>query len=291
MQELFQKIEGFFRSAHEAGVGTELLTAIVTIVLMCLTLWLTFNVLKLITVGLGNLLWEISSRFCNLFVRSEEEFHVPEPRKTRPLPPAALCAPEGKPTPMMWNPCLTGPYYYFMDFYESSRHWDENTSLMTKHFNEEVNRFKDWGNPTMWYSYLQAIKSLNREDVLVIFMPCATPERYMKRWADLSTYLHHFGIRTGLNMIKVTDVRQIAHFNMKEHRRIVRNYEIDIPEGSVCVIIDDVRTSGASCADLANVIKEKGSFVIGAIVMAQVPRLDWKTKWSFSRYWRETPRR
>ena len=105
-------------------------------------------------------------------------------------------------------------------------------------------------------------------------MPCSTQERYMKRWAGLSSYLHQYGIRTGLNMIRITKVRQIAHFNNPDVRRIVRNYEISIPKGSMCVIIDDVRTTGSSCADLADAIRNGGSFTIGAVVMAQVPQYD-----------------
>lgn len=191
-----------------------------------------------------------------------------------PTPPKDLWASSGKPLPMRWNKAPVGPMYYFFGFYVSAKDWDGHTTRVDQHFNEEVNRFKDWGNETMWYSYLQGILSLNIPDVLVIFMPCATQERYMRRWQGLATYLHEYGLNVGLNMVEILHSRGIAHFNSGAERVVVRNYVLHIPKGCTCVILDDVRTTGRSCADLAAAIKENGSHVVGAVVMAQVPRRD-----------------
>lgn len=55
----------------------------------------------------------------------------------------------------------------------------------------------------------------------------------------------------GFNMVEITHSRGIAHLNSGAERVVVRNYVLHIPEGRTCVILDDVRTTGRSCADLA----------------------------------------
>lgn len=215
------------------------------------------------------LLWKLLSAVFSLVFSLKTAF-----LRSLPTPPKELWATSPNPTPMKWNKATVGPMYYFFGFYVSAKDWDAHTTRVDEHFNEEVNRFKDWGNETMWYSYLQGVLSLNLPDVLVIFMPCATQERYMRRWQGLATYLHEYGIDVGLNMVEIVHSRGIAHLNSGAERVVVRNYVLHIPKDRTCVILDDVRTTGRSCADLAAAIKENGSHVIGAVVMAQVPRRD-----------------
>lgn len=236
----------------------------------CVMLWLLWKTLKFVW-------WLLFKILCGVFscltTHSQDEGKSPILQSVRPpLPPEDLWAKSKEPEPMKWNRAARGPMYYFFDFYISARDWDDTTTRVEQHFNEEVNRFKDWGNETMWFSYLQAIRSLGRDDVLVIFMPCSSRARYLKRWQGLATYLHEYGMEVGINMLEITETREIAHFNMQADRRIVRNYKLHIPEGRICVILDDVRTTGNSCEDLAEAIREQGSYAIGAIVMAQVPR-------------------
>lgn len=110
---------------------------------------------------------------------------------------------------------------------------------------------------------------LEEENLHVMFMPCSSREKYIRRFRRLDEYIstHCPQMTSGLNDVVITGTRESLHKMKGGKKRILkRNYSItgDV-EGKNIVIVDDVMTTGQSVSEYKKEIEWHGGRVTAAI--------------------------
>ncbi len=110
---------------------------------------------------------------------------------------------------------------------------------------------------------------LEEGNLHVMFMPCSSREKYIRRFRRLDEYIstHCPQMTSGLNDVVITGTRESLHRMKSGKKRILkRNYSItgDV-EGKDIVIVDDVMTTGQSVSEYKKEIERHGGRVTAAI--------------------------
>ena len=157
----------------------------------------------------------------------------------------------------------------FYGYYYPTRH-EKLLSSRQRMFCHALFRFKDGEihGVRFFKSCMEALH-LEEENLHVMFMPCSSREKYIRRFSRLDEYIstHCPQMISGLNDVVVTGTRESLHKIKGGKKRILkRNYSItgDI-EGKDIVIVDDVMTTGQSVSEYKKEIERCGGRVTAAI--------------------------
>lgn len=171
--------------------------------------------------------------------------------------------------------------YYFPKRFES---WLCDDQLA---FVQKVYDFKD-GKDSCTEYFSQAFLLLSTdEDITAMFMPCSTSDRYYRRFSGIASFLETHGyVRSGLDLICITESRECKHASEKRSEINTANYMMSNDlYGKRVVIVDDLLTSGSSLMEYAHNLERAGAKVEGAVFLARtfqmpspakVKRLVWK---------------
>lgn len=157
----------------------------------------------------------------------------------------------------------------FYGYYYPARH-EKLLSNRQRMFCHALFRFKDGEiHGVRFFKSCMEAQHLEEENLHVMFMPCSSREKYIRRFRRLDEYIstHCPQMTSGLNDVMITGTRESLHKMKGGKKRILkRNYSItgDV-EGKNIVIVDDVMTTGQSVSEYKKEIERHGGRVTAAI--------------------------
>lgn len=159
----------------------------------------------------------------------------------------------------------------FVDYYIPSRYSDFSSWEQRK-FTQAVYSFKD-GKDTCSGQFKDAISRLGlKEDVLVLFMPCSSKEKYMARFARLAKALSFVdGLSPQLFSVTYLNERDSKHLSLDRDSiaassNIVVNSDII---GKKAILVDDVITTGNSLQEHIEELRMFNVEIVGAVFLAK----------------------
>lgn len=159
----------------------------------------------------------------------------------------------------------------FVDYYIPSRYLDFSSREQRK-FTEAVYSFKD-GKDTCHRQFKEAISRLElNEDVLVLFMPCSSKEKYMVRFARLAKALSFVdGLDPQLFSVTYLNERESKHLS-RDRDDIVASSNIVVNSdiiGKKAILVDDVITTGNSLQEHIKELRMFNVEIVGAVFLAK----------------------
>lgn len=159
----------------------------------------------------------------------------------------------------------------FVDYYIPSRYLDFSSREQRK-FTEVVYSFKD-GKDTCHRQFKEAISRLElNEDVLALFMPCSSKEKYMARFARLAKALSFVdGLDPQLLSVTYLNERESKHLS-RDRDGIVASSNIVVNSdiiGKKAILVDDVITTGNSLQEHIKELRMFNVEIVGAVFLAK----------------------
>lgn len=159
----------------------------------------------------------------------------------------------------------------FVDYYIPARYSDFSSWEQRK-FMQVVYSFKD-GKETCSKQFKDAISRLElKEDVLVLFMPCSSKEKYMARFARLAKALSFVdGLNPQLFSVTYLNERDSKHLSI-DRDSITANSNIVVNSdiiGKKAILVDDVITTGNSLREHIEELQMFNVEIVGAVFLAK----------------------